>query len=111
LSVVLLDQTERPGLPGVLLQATRPYGDGVEAIYPRMLAAARQNQWLSPEPRWYVPGPELEELGYDLYDCERLAELQDACEQAVTRWQQLKTTEPLLFEALESTCWRATTPQ
>jgi hypothetical protein len=113
LSVVLLDRTERPGLPGALLQATRPYGDGVDAIYPRMLAAAarQDRRILSPEPRWYTPGTELEELGYDLNDCERLTELHDACEQAVTRWQQLKTTEPLLFEALESACWTATSPQ
>jgi hypothetical protein len=113
LSVVLLDRTERPGLPGALLQATRPYGDGVDAIYPRMLAAAarQDRRILSPEPRWYTPRTELEELGYDLHDCERLTELQDACEQAVTRWQQLKTTEPLLFEALESACWTATSPQ
>jgi hypothetical protein len=110
LSVVLLDSTERPGLPGALLQATRPYGDGVEAIYTRMVAAARQNRWVSPEAWWYRPETELEELGYDLDDCERLVELHEACEQAVTRWQKFKTTEPLLLEVLESACWTATTP-
>jgi len=38
-----------------------------------------------------------------------LAKLHDACEQAVTRWQQFKTSEPLLFNVLELACRRVTT--
>jgi hypothetical protein len=108
LSVVLLDTTERPGLPGALLRGTRPYGDRVQAIYTRMVAAASRNIRHRLEHSAKV---ELAELGYALDDCQRLAELQDACEQAVTRWREFKTAESLLCEVLESACWTATNPK
>ena len=108
LSVVLLDTTERPGLPGALLRGTRPYGDRVQAIYTRMMAAASRST------RWRLEHSakvELAELGYALDDCERLAELHDACEQAVTRWREFKTSESLLCKVLVSACWAATNPK
>jgi hypothetical protein len=39
LSVMLVDDTEQPGLPGALLRATRPYGDRLGEIFTRMLQA------------------------------------------------------------------------
>jgi hypothetical protein len=110
LSVVLLDETERPGLPGALLRATQPYGDRVEDIYLRLIGASN-DQWYSTKAPWYSPKAELAELGYALDDCERLVEFRDACEQAVTRWREFRKSEGSLWYVLESECRAATRPK
>jgi hypothetical protein len=112
LSVILLGETEQPGLPGALLRATRPYGDRLGEIFTRMLQALQYNVWLSYQYKaWLSPSAELAELGYDLNQCGQLSALSQQQAQAVTRWRILQQREPKLLSQLLQECREATKPK